>query len=178
MPLNAAGAVIHLYSQGLPRTLRFHGPVSHFDADWQQGQLLLPCAQGVWDEVVLHGSDTAAFTDQGALESLCQPQALKLLLAPEPLGSGSATLRTSGTLYIADTGTLEHLRVEGPVRLWIGRGRGLKSLSLVEALEFEGGHLDSLEQLDAGKGQERTAELDFRQSDTSIACDLKLRAGA
>lgn len=171
LPARETGAVIHLYSPGLPRSLRIHGALSHLDADWQAGQLLLSSDSQPWQGAMLWGHDANA----GALEQLCQPQALNILLVPGLWATGRLSLQAAGTLHIADTDTLEQLRVEGPVALRLGRGPALTTLSLVEVIDFEGEQLDRLAQVDAGPGIEQAQDLAAALAGPAPACDLKLR---
>lgn len=136
LPELSQGAVIHLFSMDVPRSLLIDGNVTELDADWQAGTLRLVSHKAAFEGVRLLGHDAHSDdlypsagkkSEGGAL--MVNPNQLSVVLNP---GLLPACLRLSGegTWMLPDASHVEQCVIDGPAKVNIEKASALETLTI------------------------------------------------
>ncbi|WP_075878610.1 hypothetical protein [Vreelandella massiliensis] len=142
LPALSKGAIVHLFSLSMPRTLMVHGVVYELDADWQTDILRLTSEQAPWKGVRLLGHE--AKTHDMALRwgwscpsnlskpsPVATPSPLPLTVVINPTILPSALhLSGEGEWLITDASPLTQLVIDGPQRVRMNKATALETLSM------------------------------------------------
>ncbi|MDR5868154.1 hypothetical protein [Halomonas koreensis] len=171
LPACEQGCIVHLASPSLPMSLRVHGTVAEFDADWGAGNCRLASAHRPWKGIRLLGCD-ASLSDLVIGHRLADTEHTLKVVLESSLLPPCLTLTEPGTWLLAAPMGLERLTIDGPERVVLEEAEALQRLEAKSRTTIKADGLRALETVLGAEGAPAEMDEDRDEAGTSNAASM------